>query len=286
MPSFTSPRISLFYLRALIREAAKGLDDLDPDQGMALMVDDQGNTRYYVLYRAGFMVKSLAAWEEEARLKAKQNLEKLRSSYKKRFPFDETAAREQWIENAVSDYMFTATSPWVGDASSQIRDGSFPIVAMMKVFTGRSKKYPQWGASTVETSAANPGWGPFMYDIVMSQEGGLTPDRTSVSGAARGVWEKYKTSRPDVEAKPLDDPERPRTKTKQDDTSQFHGDDAPFGELPTNPLNYAYFLESGAPDVSSLISQHRQAAPILEKYRINIADMAGEFFYNKYHRGI
>ena len=263
-----------------------GMDDLDPDQGMALMVDDQGNSRYYVLYRAGFMVKSLAAWEEEAQRSAEKSLQNLRASYKKRDPFSAPEDREKWIQDAVSDYMFKATSPWMGEAGSQIRDGSFPIVAMMKVYTGRSKKYPQWGASTVETSAANPGWGPFMYDIVMSQEGGLTPDRTSVSDSARGVWRHYKASRPDVEAKPLDDPERPRTKTKQDDTSRYHGDDAPFGELPENPLNYAYFLESGAPDVSSLISQHRQAAPILKKYRINIADMAGEFFYNKYHRGI
>lgn len=277
---------SVRVLRALVREVAMGMDDLDPD--MALAVVDDAASRYYILYAAGHMRQALAGVEEESRRQAEEDLEGLRAEHEKGrkrgpFPYDAPAARKKWISATTSDYMRLALDAFYEGSRKQIEEGNFVIIAMMKVFTSRSKKYPQWGASTVELSAAESGWGPFMYDVVMSLEGGLVPDRFSVSDAARGVWVKYKDSRSDVEAKPLDDPENPRTKTKRDDTSRFYGDDAPVGKPPENPLNYAYFLESSPPDVSAMISAHRKMVPLLKKYDIDITDLASRFFSVKYH---
>lgn len=280
---------SVRVLRALVREVAMGMGDIDPDYGMGLAVVDKDGSRYYILYTAGFMVRALAAWEEDARIDAEKGLKSLKAKYKRNkdwgpFPYDAPAARKKWIKDAASDFMRRAVDTWWESAREDIQEDNFVIVAMMKVFPGRSKKYPQWGASTVELSASWSGWGPFMYDIVMSMEGGLVPDRSSVSDSARGVWRKYKDSRPDVEAKPLDDADEPRTKSKRDDTNRMHPDDAPKGKPPENPLNYAYFLESNPPNVSELISRHREADPILKRYGIDIVDLASQLFSVKYHR--
>lgn len=274
-------------LRALIREVAKGMGDIDPEHGMALAVEDHGNSRYYILYAAGFMKQTLEEMEEESQTLAEKALEDLKATYKKNkswvpFPYSSPAAQKKWIKNEAEEYMRKAINDWLDDSDRAIRENDYMIVAMMKVFKERSKKFPQWDASTVELAAAETGWGPFMYDVVMSAEGGLVPDRSSVSDSARGVWRKYKDSRPDVEAKPLDDPEAPRTKSKRDDTSRFHGDDAPKGKPPENPLNYAYFLESDPVDVSALISMHKKTEPTLRKHGINISNLASQFFSVKY----
>ena len=64
------------------------------------------------------------------------------------------------------------------------------------------------------------GLGPLMYDIVMEIAtelgGGLISDRYAVSAAARGVWQKYQDSRPDVERLQLDSPENEITPTRKD----------------------------------------------------------------------
>lgn len=289
MSVYFSRRSSLSFLRAVIREVAMGLDDMDPDYGMGLAVINDGASRYYILYTAGFMVRALATWEDEARIDAEKGLKSLKAKYKRNkdwgpFPYDAPAARKKWIKDAASDFMRRAVDTWWESAREDIQEDNFVIVAMMKVYAGRSKKYPQWDASTVELSAAWSGWGPFMYDVVMSLEGGLVPDRSSVSDSARGVWRKYKDSRPDVKAKPLDDADNPRTKTTQDDTNRMHPDDAPKGKLPENPLNYAYFLKSGAPNVSTLISNHRAAEPVLRKYGVDIVSLASQLFSVKYNR--
>lgn len=103
-------------------------------------------------------------------------------------------------------------------------------------------KNRQYGVPTVVQAAARKGYGPLMYDIVMSIEGGLVPDRSTVSASASHVWSHYYDMRTDVDVKLLDDiePGMGRTRTKFDDSEIYPGDeDDPYGE--NNPLNYAYF---------------------------------------------
>ena len=98
---------------------------------------------------------------------------------------------------------------------------------------------PPWGkaygSSAIEFSAAKPGYGPILYDIAMSYEKGLTPDRYSVSASAKKVWNFYLKNRSDVKKLPLDDAQNPKTKTKLDDSNLFNPKNK------NNPLNYAYF---------------------------------------------
>ena len=73
----------------------------------------------------------------------------------------------------------------------------------------------------VGLSAAQPGWGPTMYDIVMADNpGGIIADRTSVSWHAFRVWKYYLQNRmSDVHVEPLDWEAKPWTKDPADDCS-------------------------------------------------------------------
>lgn len=72
------------------------------------------------------------------------------------------------------------------------------IVACMTVNGGLSSECG--GAAVVSSSAAVKGYGPLLYDAVMSlHPEGLAPDRNKVSPAAQRVWQYYLTNRPDVE---------------------------------------------------------------------------------------
>jgi len=60
-------------------------------------------------------------------------------------------------------------------------------------------------ASEVSRAAAIEGYGPTLYDLVMSiEENGIIPDRGSVSRSARKVYRFYAEKRPDIEKKYLD----------------------------------------------------------------------------------
>lgn len=65
----------------------------------------------------------------------------------------------------------------------------------------KDSEYPEF--SIVERSAANKGYGPLIYDIAMSEEGGLISDRQSVSEEARHIWSYYLNYRDDVTKEPL-----------------------------------------------------------------------------------
>lgn len=70
--------------------------------------------------------------------------------------------------------------------------------------TGMCSEEMDW---IVQTSAAEEGFGPTMYDIVMTDiyPGMLMPDRTSVSLDARGVWRYMVNNRAfDYDITPLD----------------------------------------------------------------------------------
>jgi hypothetical protein len=122
------------------------------------------------------------------------------------------------------------------------------IVGVVQV--NAHKRGTQWNASEISGTAAQKGYGPLLYDIAMAAEGGLVPDRDKVSSTAKEVWKQYRTARPDVEAKPLDDEKHPKTHTKLDDTHKMH----PGGE--ENPLNYAYFI-SKAPNIAALLNNDK-----------------------------
>tara|TARA_A100001035_G_scaffold254743_1_gene228821 strand:- start:24 stop:656 length:633 start_codon:yes stop_codon:yes gene_type:complete len=67
---------------------------------------------------------------------------------------------------------------------------------------------PCGGAYTISIARATSGWGPMLYDVAMEYAtengGGLTPDRSSVSGDAQNVWNYYFNSRGDVQSHQLD----------------------------------------------------------------------------------
>lgn len=145
-----------------------------------------------------------------------------------------------------------------------------------------------YNAAIVKTAAAVKGYGPLLYDIVMSQEGGLTPDRNEVSGVARVVWNYYFTKRSDVTHKLIDDVEEPETVPTLDDGDVYRNQN----KIDTsNPLNYVYFLANG-PDIQPLVARHSECVqrvlgvPNLEVSEIGfnrlIRSVAIDFFDNKY----
>ena len=78
------------------------------------------------------------------------------------------------------------------------------------------------GAWQIKRAAAKSGYGPTMYDIIMSvAPRGLVPDRGAVSKSARGVWQFYGNRRDDVSKKYLDDVFSPVTPDKSDDCQTY-----------------------------------------------------------------
>lgn len=154
------------------------------------------------------------------------------------------------------------------------------IIATMTVVTRHGGK--KWKASEVEGVAAEKGYGPLLYDIVMAMEDGLTPDRNSVSDTAAGVWDYYKNKRQDVEAKPFDDIDDPLTPPKVDDAELHLG-----GK--NSSLNYAYFIDK-SPAVGALLSNHES---IMKKLRGKMSKLdfenalmvAGDEYFDIRYRG-
>lgn len=274
-------------LRSLIREVAKTAADANKDVGLALTVVNDGKDRIYILYYAAAIIQAFKSkkWEKASAARAEKELEKELSKYnpteRKNIPYATGEERSKWLESRqqqiISDL---ANSEWAWAAITSDKKAKSIILGQIRVIKSK-KSAPQWGASTVRSAVAEKGWGPFLYDIVMYMEGGLAPDRDEVSPAAQNIWRRYKDSRSDVEAKPLDNAKKPRTKTKEDDSSHLHDDTAPEGEVPQSPLNYAYFLSS-PPDVAELQANHKKAEPYLEKYDIDLGEIARAHFRTRY----
>lgn len=88
-----------------------------------------------------------------------------------------------------------------------------------------------YGAYQVSYSTAAPGYGPLMYDLVMSVvPGGIYPDRRDVSKSARKVWKYYADNRPDVVKSYIDDFADPKTDYEYDDGIRH-------GAFPTTPAD-------------------------------------------------
>ena len=107
--------------------------------------------------------------------------------------------------------------------SSKNENGLSPIAAVMRVRTPGPDVYGECnGAWEVVRSAAEGGYGPTLYDMVMSiSPNGLTSDRSSVSGEAQNVWAFYANRRSNVEKLFLDPSEY--TYTEEDDC-MAHGE--------------------------------------------------------------
>ena len=56
----------------------------------------------------------------------------------------------------------------------------------------------------VNSTYADEGLGPLIYDIAIEATGGLTSDRTQVSDEAEAVWDYYTNYRKDVQVQQLD----------------------------------------------------------------------------------
>ena len=84
--------------------------------------------------------------------------------------------------------------------------------------------HPCGGAYEVVLADAQSGWGPMLYDVAMEwatqNGGGLVSDRSSVSPAARGVWNYYLSNRGDVQSVQLDDLRNTITPEEEDNCEQ------------------------------------------------------------------
>ena len=113
-----------------------------------------------------------------------------------------------------------------------------------------------YGAKMVSGSEALEGLGPLLYDIAIEASGGLMADRTSVSGEAEAVWEKYMSSRPDVKVIQLDitdDFEEPKLTPDElaDDCSQVPAYDRHGEKWFDSPLAKKY-MKDGTPVMDEL----------------------------------
>lgn len=142
----------------------------------------------------------------------------------------------------------------------------------LKVIVGyiKIKNNPACDMWTVETSAAQKGYGPGMYDIAMSDifPDGLTSDRGMTSDAARKVWNYMFTNR----AHEID--RVPAEEVCQTGQSE-----------PSDPLNFIYKMKSYTrQDLNPLKENHLKAKQQLNDNNLesNISILASKFFSRKY----
>jgi len=147
------------------------------------------------------------------------------------------------------------------------------IIGMMRVNDDYKTKNKQWNSASVKIAAAKKGWGPLLYDVVMSLEGGLTADRGEnlVSPDAQKVWAYYFNNRKDVKHKLLDDEHNPKTKPTKDDTSGLHDGGK------KNPINYAYTTNKKGL-ASTLEKNYLKVKNIIDDNKIDIVMHAKNFF--------
>lgn len=161
--------------------------------------------------------------------------------------------------------------------SKLINSGKF----ILGTITTHKPEQPSNGATEIKMTAAVKGYGPYMYDIVMGMEGGLIPDRKSVSGLAKKVWSRYQ-KRVDVHHYKLDDYEHPKTPDPNDDAVVYPGGNE-------NPLNYSYEIDR-TPEAGELMARHEDLIDLLRKkigYEEDTIDSvlvgaADNYFVNRY----
>lgn len=112
--------------------------------------------------------------------------------------------------------------------------------------------------SMIDHVAAKKGWGPFMYDIALSNSpNGLVPDRTTVSSAAQKVWLHYRDARSDVISEPKTD-------------GMLHGVDE---------LDRVYKMKGTGPNVAALEDEHERLDDETQgQVSMNVTSAASKFF--------
>jgi len=146
-------------------------------------------------------------------------------------------------ENVSNDNASTFYKPVLDSIKGMIR-----IDQMLSV-----DKNP-YDAYQVSFSSASPGYGPLMYDLVLSVvPGGIYPDRRSTSKSARKVWKYYTNNRPDVVKSYIDDFSDSKTINKYDDGIRYSGTDVEEYEFYSEPFKPSVsFGNKNLPEVAYL----------------------------------
>ena len=115
------------------------------------------------------------------------------------------------------------------------------------------------GAEMVSSSGMSHGLGPLLYDVAIEASQGLMSDRMEVSAEAEAVWQRYMTSRPDIEVIQLDinkDYQLPQLTpdNEYDDCEQVPAYDMHKEDWHTSPLSKMY-KKSGTPVIDELRSR-------------------------------
>jgi len=190
-------------------------------------------------------------------------------------------------ENLLSKKHSSPKNDWYSELESSFYDS---ILAFIQV---EDPETPSWNAKEVKYSAAEKGYGPLLYDIVMADTGKLVPDRNTVSADAEKIWNKY-MNRSDVEHQPLDDIEKPQTRSETDD-SELHvpmrSRTKQMQKLDSNiPIDHAFSLKTAGPNTANLLKNHETSVEmVLGNTRLSRGDfyslidnLANRFFNERF----
>lgn len=141
-----------------------------------------------------------------------------------------------------------------------------------------------WNAAEVRLSAAEKGYGPLMYELVMSDYGVMMSDHgAGTSDSARKVWQKY-DQRSDVKKLPFDDEDHPKTPPKEDDCKILSDDD---DEI--DYLNQAYAGQGDSSGKELMIQNHEAFINEMQEKDYSRSDvekalkeMADSYFNERY----
>ena len=156
----------------------------------------------------------------------------------------------------------------------------------------RTKNQECYGSLMVKRSAAEDGYGPTMYDIVMEiTDQPLINDRDSVSREAESMMKYYLNNRDDVDKKLLDNVDDaatyPRTPELEDDCTAGdmrdynNGLQASAGKWEDDPLSYAYNKQLSTRAAEMLAKGNE----CIEKHRMeywDIRKLASNYFRTRY----
>lgn len=126
-------------------------------------------------------------------------------------------------------------------------------------------------ASVIKTTVAKKGWGPFLYDYVMSQTD-LMPDRGFVSKEAKPIWQKYFTSRQDVKKIPVDKVNCAKYDPDEEETNLSIGNE--------KYLDYVYSMKGSSNSYDMLKQNHKRFVDDLWRNKKISASSAEEQLYH------
>lgn len=194
---------------------------------------------------------------------------------------------------------FTKTKPLIEEIMSGY---SHLVLGMAGV---KFKKGPL-NATEIKMFAANGGWGPTLYDIVMGEADGIIADRETVSPGAYDVYKYYHDKRSDIRKTPLDSKYHQWTPDPTDDTTW--GSNGKYSrpsiqsvkdksitqqQFNADPLNWVYD-RGPVPEAQQAYSNADALLTVFDKWSSFDPDdvldyftekLAIKFFHSKYERG-